>query len=71
MSKTKTGFYIDFLGHVHKIGYSSKPLNTEKYGFVNWFYTRSTANVIRDILEDNWPRIYYVRKETNSKTKSR
>jgi hypothetical protein len=54
-------FYITNNGEVrrHYNGKTKdKPFYTEKYGFINWFQDKYDAYMMRDIIEENFPRAF-------------
>lgn len=51
-------YYITKKGAVKEIGSKDEPFDTESFGLLNWFPRRLTACEIRDIMEENKPRIF-------------
>ena len=51
-------FYISRYGKICAYGSSDIPFDTESFGLENWFPTRLAASQIRDIMQDNRPRVF-------------
>lgn len=54
----QSGYYISRYGKICACGSRDTPFDTESFGLINWFATRMTASAIRDIMEENKPRIF-------------
>ena len=51
-------YYITKRGAVKEFGSKDEPFDTESFGLINWFARRLTACEVRDIMEENKPRIF-------------
>ena len=51
-------YYISRYGKICAYGSNDIPFDTESFGILNWFPTRLSAAAIRDIMEENKPRIF-------------
>lgn len=61
-NKENNGYYISRYGLIRSYGFQDVPFDTESFGLENWFPTRQSALTVRDIMEQNKPRIFLCQK---------